>query len=76
LKTWKSRCYLNGIPDEAPMQLEKINRVPSYRCIAMAILNNDLMLRSIGFYEEEGDLAKELRQIVKNKNEKQLSLFK
>jgi len=70
-----NRCYLNGIPDEAPLQLEKINRVPSYRAIAMAILNNDLMLRSIGFYEDEGLLAKELRKIKKDKENKQQNLL-
>lgn len=75
METWRSRCYLNGIPDEAPAALEKINRVPSYKSIAIAILNNDLMLRSIGFYEEEGVLAKELRNIKHNENNKQFRLF-
>jgi predicted phosphoadenosine phosphosulfate sulfurtransferase len=60
------RCYVDDIPDEAPKNLEKINRAPSYRCIAGAILSNDLMLRRIGFQEEEGALAKELRRIRKD----------
>jgi predicted phosphoadenosine phosphosulfate sulfurtransferase len=59
------RCYSEGIPDEAITSLEKINRVPSYKSIAIAILQNDLMLRSLGFWEEEGRLAKDLRNIKK-----------
>jgi predicted phosphoadenosine phosphosulfate sulfurtransferase len=39
--------------------------VPSYKSIAIAILQNDLMLRSLGFWEEEGRLAKDLRNIKK-----------
>lgn len=62
-QTWEARCYVDGIPDEAIEALEKINRVPSYKSIAMCILKNDLMLRGIGFTEEEGNLAKELRRI-------------
>jgi predicted phosphoadenosine phosphosulfate sulfurtransferase len=37
--------------------------VPSYKSIAIAILKNDLMLRGLGFGEEEGALAKYLRTI-------------
>jgi predicted phosphoadenosine phosphosulfate sulfurtransferase len=62
-QTWEKRCYVDGIPDEAPSSLEKINRVPSYKSIAIAILKNDLMLRGLGFGEEEGALAKYLRTI-------------
>lgn len=74
-QTWKKRCYFDDIPDEAPANLEKINRVPSYKSIAVAILKNDLLLRSIGFGEEEGILAKELRDMHKAKIDKQLNLF-
>lgn len=58
-----------------PEGLEKSNRVPSYKAIATAILKNDLLLRSIGFSEEEGGLAKELRLAYKSKLDKQIKLF-
>lgn len=70
-----NRCYFKDIPDEAITSLEKINRVPSYKSIAVAILKNDLMLRSIGFSEEEGELAKQLRTIQYKSLDKQKSLF-
>lgn len=74
-QTWKKRCYFKDIPDEVPEGLERSNRAPSYKAIAIAILKNDLLLRSIGFSEEEGNLAKELREIYKQKTNKQTSLF-
>ncbi len=49
VKTWESRCYSDGIPDEAPKELEVRGKVPSYRRIAIAILKNDYSLKSLGF---------------------------
>jgi len=49
IKTWEKRCYSNGIPDEAPRELEIRNKVPSYRLICIAILKNDYSLKSLGF---------------------------
>ena len=37
---WENRCYPDGIPDEAPREIDDM--VPSYRKIAIAILKNDL----------------------------------
>ena len=44
---WERRCYLNGIPDEAPKEIQK--KVPSYKRIAIALLNNDMHLRELGY---------------------------
>lgn len=49
IKTWESRCYFDGIPDEAPIELEVKNKVPSYRRICFAILSNDNTLKTLGF---------------------------
>lgn len=46
---WEKNCYFDGIPDEAPYELEKRNLVPSYKKIAMCILNNDNTLKGLGF---------------------------
>jgi predicted phosphoadenosine phosphosulfate sulfurtransferase len=40
IQTWENRCYKDGLPDEAPIEI--FNMVPSYKRIAMAILRNDL----------------------------------
>lgn len=52
IKVWESRGYPNGIPDEAPPALEARNRVPSYRLICRAILNNDVSLQTLGYERE------------------------
>jgi len=51
------------------------NRAPSYKAMAIAILNNDHMLKSLGFYSEEGQLAKNLRQDKNKRTSPQQSLF-
>lgn len=53
INTWERRCYKDGIPDELPDTLESLDRVPSYRKIAIAILKNDPSLKSLGFTPKE-----------------------
>lgn len=49
IQDWEKCCYSNGIPDEADRRLEKLNKVPSYRKICIAIMKNDYALESLGF---------------------------
>ena len=44
---WGRRCYLNGIPDEAPKEI--FSKVPSYKRIAIALLSNDMQLTQLGY---------------------------
>ena len=44
---WEKRCYKEGIPDDAPMELG--DKVPSYKRICMAILKNDFQLVGLGY---------------------------
>lgn len=48
IKDWESKCYKGGLPDIAPIELEKNCNVPSYRKIAYAILKFDNNLKSLG----------------------------
>lgn len=52
IRAWENRGYRNGIPDEAPESLERINAVPSYRMIVRAILKNDVQLTTLGYERE------------------------
>ena len=74
VKVWKERCYENDIPDEIPDGLMKSMRVPSYKAIAMAILQNDLALHSLGFQPHVSHWYRVIKQ-NENKNESQLSLL-
>lgn len=71
VRTWEKRCYMEGIPDEAPRMLEAANLVPSYRKIAVAILKNDHHLISLGFQAPTSEVYNQLKRIeIKERNEK------
>lgn len=73
---WEKRCYSNGIPDEAPYELEIRNKVPSYRKICIAILKNDYPLKTLGFTPKKSkyyDAYKKIEIENRQKN-KQLKL--
>lgn len=44
---WKQRGYERDIPQECPRELSSRGIAPSYRAICLAILQNDLGLKSI-----------------------------
>jgi predicted phosphoadenosine phosphosulfate sulfurtransferase len=76
IEEWESRCYFNGIPDEAPHELEIRNKVPSYRKICIAILKNDCALKTLGFTPKKSkyyDAYKKIEIENRQKN-KQLKL--
>lgn len=71
---WESRCYSDGIPDEVPAKLASVNRAPSWKAIAMAILKNDHNLRSLGFGVAESELVLQLVRERKEKESRQIRI--
>jgi len=74
IQTWESRCYSDGLPDEAPDEIRHL--VPSYKTIAMAILKNDL--RDIGVEPKESKwygVFKRIEIDARNNKPKQLKLL-
>lgn len=61
---WKRRGYPAGLPDEAPVRLEQLNKVLSYKMIVRAILKNDL--KSIGIVKPKCEAYNKLKQIELN----------
>jgi predicted phosphoadenosine phosphosulfate sulfurtransferase len=76
IQTWEQRCYFDGIPDEAPYELEIRNKVPSYKKICMAILRNDYALKSLGYTPKKSKYYDAYKRIeLDNRNKvKQLKL--
>jgi predicted phosphoadenosine phosphosulfate sulfurtransferase len=76
IKIWEERCYFDGIPDEAPHELEIRNKVPSYRKICFAILKNDYSLKSLGFTPKKSKYYDAYKKIeIENRQKcKQLKL--
>ncbi len=79
IEDWKKKGYENGIPDVAPERLEALNKVPSYKRIALAILKNDPSLKSLGFNPKKSKVYSALKRIeIRNRNPvktNQLKLF-
>lgn len=73
IKTWEDRCYSNGIPDDAPDKLLFSGSVPSYKAIAICILNNDLKFKKLGFYEKYSE--KQIELINQLKESSQINLI-
>ena len=78
ISNFEKRGYENGLPDEAPLRLEQLNKVPSYKAIVRAILKNDTSLKTLGFTTKKCNQYHELKRIeiaVRKSNCIQLKLF-
>ena len=77
IQEWQQKCYFDGIPDEAPLRLEQLNKVPSYRKICFAILRNDYSLKTLGLTQNKIPVYHEFKKIElaqRNKYQYQLKL--
>ena len=74
IKTWEQRCYFEGIPDEVPLRLQQLNKVPSYKMIAICILKNDLS--NLGIIPKKSIYYSMLKRIeIENRDGKNPTLF-
>lgn len=55
INDWKLKGYAQDIPDEVPHELMQLGIAPSYKAIAMALLDNDLNLYSLGFTRPQSE---------------------
>lgn len=75
--SWKYKGYKDGIPDKIPVRLHQLKKAPSYKSIALAILNNDYALKSLGYDVKKSkayDAIKKEELIARGKINKQLKL--
>lgn len=63
IDSWEAKGYFTGIPDEAPIELEKTGLVPSYRKICIALMKNENNLESLGFSRKKCDSYKEIKRL-------------
>jgi len=77
VSVWEKRCYGKGIPDEAPSRIS--DKVPSYQKICIALLNNDMNLKALGYEGKKTKYYSMLKRIElsarPSKVGKQLTLF-
>jgi len=60
ITTWQNRCYPE-LPDEAPQEIS--DKVPSYKQICLAILQNDICLQTLGFSKPKSEIYSTLKRI-------------
>lgn len=69
LNSWKSKGYPNDIPDEVPLRLLELNKAPSYKQVCIAILKNDIALKSLGQTPKKSIYYSILKKIeINNRN--------
>jgi len=64
---WKDRGY-EKIPDEAPLELENMCWVPSWRRMCKVILRNDYWCKGLGQTQPKSEAYLKFKEIKKNKN--------
>lgn len=66
---WQDRGY-NGIPDEAPIELENKCWVPSWRRMCKVLLRNDYWCKGLGQTQPLSDAYLKFKEIMKSKGKK------
>ncbi len=67
IKWWTERGYENGIPDDAPYELESEKLVPSYRRMCKCILRNDWWCKGLGLQQPKSAAYSRYMQIKKER---------
>jgi len=75
IRMWEARCYGTGIPDTCPDKLLFSGRVPTYKALAMCILNNDHRLKKLGFSEGASEVCEILKAELKQAESNQRQLI-
>lgn len=69
INKWKKKGYSKDIPDEVPNRIDKLNLAPSYKKIALAILKNDVSLKTLGFSQKYSEVYDSIKkEEIKQRN--------
>ena len=63
IKMWENRCYSDGIPDEAPHELEVKCWAPSWRRLCRVILRNDYWCKGLGQTQPKSEAYQKFKSI-------------
>jgi predicted phosphoadenosine phosphosulfate sulfurtransferase len=66
VEQWKDG-FENGIPDEAPHELESRKKAPSWRRICKTLLRNDYWCKGLGFSQQMGNAHKQYVTLMKKR---------
>lgn len=74
INLWQDKCYSDGIPDEVPNKLLFSGRAPSWKALAICILNNDHQLKKLGLERSTTVRGLEIERELKRKDTAQYRL--
>lgn len=66
-KWWIEHGYPEGIPDEAPYELEAKRKAPSWRRVCKSLLRNDYWGKGLGFSQHKSEAYKKYLDLMKRR---------
>ena len=66
---WLARGYPDGIPDEAPYELETKRGIPSWRRVCKALLRNDYWCKGLGFSQHKSEAYSKYLDLMRRRRE-------
>lgn len=69
VKWWQERGFPEGVPDEAPYELEAARKSPSWRRVCKSLLRNDYWGKGLGFSQHKSDAYKKYLDLMRRRRE-------
>lgn len=69
IRWWKEKGYPDGLPDEAPYELEANRKAPSWRRIVKSLLRNDYWCKGLSFTQHKSEAYKKYLDLMKRRRE-------
>lgn len=66
-KWWGERGYPDGIPDEAPYELEVARKAPSWRRVCKTLLRNDYWCKGLGYTQHKSAAYKKYLALMERR---------
>jgi predicted phosphoadenosine phosphosulfate sulfurtransferase len=70
VKWWQERGFAEGIPDEAPPELEAARKAPSWRRVCKSLLRNDYWGKGLGFSQHKSEAYAAYQDLMKRRRAK------
>jgi predicted phosphoadenosine phosphosulfate sulfurtransferase len=68
-KWWMDRGYKEGIPEEAPYELEAKRKAPSWRRVCKSLLRNDYWCKGLGFSQHKSEAYMKYLDLMRRRRE-------
>ena len=67
VKWWQERGFADGVPEEAPPELEAARKAPSWRRVCKSLLRNDYWGKGLGFSQHKSDAYKAYLDLMRRR---------